>query len=954
MKRFLHCYMLVSCLISICVPFSAHAQTASKDYAMRNAYEVSKALYKLSSQPPADSNKDNYTKVLAALSWYAGLETGAISVEKLLRETGSYTELKRHVENIINYTFPVENFFLADTDTVDTKLKSYQPLSDTRREKLKDFYKKYTDSTNCLSRIEDIIKSKQKCIRTLESEQRDINTTYSPVLFLGDICHNYPKELREESAGNNTSDSSSSATDTLRKKIACSCDSLQKRVVQRDSIRTAIERIKKETIDYISKNKDPQLAGFIKAISPSNTTTVSFTPFQVELNNFTTEYQTTAEAIIYTTELSGSSFRMPSQAEMIDALAIYLAKRVKQETVMWFFETITRQGKQFPLIEVFFPTTMKMLKTHEPYEIPNMGAQWQYALSKDFLNMPRNVLSSQWAEERWPEAAKYKPFMTGVSDMADLLMNRNSYREIIRTMYLSEEAAVDSLLRFRDLIGLLYAVNNELFVPDTAKYRLLKYEDYRSLNAKEIDILLSLLDLKYGKVIRKFIETGKDINGNFSIRPEHAEQIRRWLGQIETATSKIEHVRRDFLRKTEDNNWKDWSYSTYHVWGAFNELMTVFSPAVNQQYQTLFSGQLNASRRVFHHTGEVLEIYNLISRKNFAGAVNQTIQLMDALLYGAKQNDTFSFSLNKNDDNPILKKLIDHKILQKKATDTNSALVIQRTDTTSFYILYNDTSDYGFSIDANSNSINFPKSSPIAALVFEEDRHAIQIVRKLSGFLNDVALSKNDEQLSKVIESYAMPPGSYKRKRNNWHSWDINAFVGAYYAYEWTSQQNDNYDNGGIYGLSAPIGISYSKTFGTKIIRKKKRVVPEEDILNPNKLKIRDKELYQRTNWTLTTTLSLVDIGAMVSFRLSDSHTELNHDLKWQQFISPGFHVGLGIPRSPLLVQAGVQYTPLLRRLEDFSGIDNKTQLNTLRTYIGIFFDLPLLNLSEGKKISRK
>lgn len=83
------------------------------------------------------------------------------------------------------------------------------------------------------------------------------------------------------------------------------------------------------------------------------------------------------------------ALKLPTEAEMINALAIYLANRIKQESVMWFFEKMTQNAARHDLLKIFFPATLKLLQGNEVYEIPNLGAQWQYALSKDFMQMPK-------------------------------------------------------------------------------------------------------------------------------------------------------------------------------------------------------------------------------------------------------------------------------------------------------------------------------------------------------------------------------------------------------------------------------------------------------------------------------------------------------------------------------------------------------------------------------------
>src|SRR5690606_17081915 len=103
-------------------------------------------------------------------------------------------------------------------------------------------------------------------------------------------------------------------------------------------------------------------------------------------------------------------------------------------------------------------------------------------------------------------------------------------------------------VEFGDIISVLYAINNELFIPDSSvNYRMLKYEDYANLSGLEIEYMLSLLDLKYGGAFSKIFK-GMD-DGLKLNQTVNAEQIRLFFGKAEQAISRVQELRTRFLEE---------------------------------------------------------------------------------------------------------------------------------------------------------------------------------------------------------------------------------------------------------------------------------------------------------------------------------------------------------------------------------------------------------------------
>jgi len=692
------------------------------------------------------------------------------------------------------------------------------------------------------------------------------------------------------------------------------------------------------------------------------------------------------------------SFKMPSEAQMIDAVAIYLAKRVKQEAVLWFFENITKNANKFELLRTIFPSTISLLQSKEVYETPNMGSQWHYALSKDFVTLPKNMLNSTWLEKRIPD--EKKEILNNLKELpqiAKLINQRYNYQDLVRNMYLElkdTNTSNDTNIKIKDIFTLLYAINNEMNiysntkVKDSLSVRKLRYEDFRNINKEEFVIMLSLIDMKYDGIFSKMLKL--NTQGEFNLDATQVEQIRKWLGRIQLGIEQLDKVRTEYIqeqKRSESSDKKATIYNSCNIWLFMSELFKLIIPANGSNWLNTTTIRTAES---FKYIEQVNEIYNLISTNNFSGSVNSTIDLIDSLFYNNKSKvykksftEIRNLVLDKFKDYQYLTDIVNCiYILKQNITNSNDSI---KYSNLKIYFLssnytqtknHNDTIEYyklkintcknkitnnsdklntfyieiGIKKDeSNSDTISFERNSQFAALLFEQNRHALIIIRKLGGFLNDVSLAKDSKQLSKVVESYALPPGSYKQKRNKWWSLDLNSFVGPYFGYEFPIKNKilpDAYKASKVYGLSAQIGITISTTIGRKV--KIKDTINTDWIKNPDRIKIKNRKISLKTNNTLSLTVSLIDLGAVVSYRLSNSDSILPHDPKWAQIISPGIHIAYGIKNTPLVIQGGFQYTPQLRKIDDKSI----RQYNASRIYIGLMFDMPLFNLWSRDRIA--
>jgi hypothetical protein len=182
-------------------------------------------------------------------------------------------------------------------------------------------------------------------------------------------------------------------------------------------------------------------------------------------------------------------------------------------------------------------------------------------------------------------------------------------------------------------------------------------------------------------------------------------------------------------------------------------------------------------------------------------------------------------------------------------------------------------------------------------------------------FMVDVInTSENKGDLKLVIEKYAMPVSSYRIKRKMSSSWDVNAYPGIYLAYESSGS------NSLSYGITAPIGISYS-------------------------FKNDNKSLTNEKSSSSTLFLSVLDIGAPFSYRFNRDEAEgLPEDIKWEQVFSPGLFYIYGFKKSPLAIGINAQFSPLLRKIEENNVLQTK---NIFKIGLTLLVDVPLFNLTN-------
>ena len=200
--------------------------------------------------------------------------------------------------------------------------------------------------------------------------------------------------------------------------------------------------------------------------------------------------------------------------------------------------------------------------------------------------------------------------------------------------------------------------------------------------------------------------------------------------------------------------------------------------------------------------------------------------------------------------------------------------------------------------------------------VKNEDETVKKTIFYLS-FLTDVITAKEAVEIQQVIERYALPAQSYRMKRTTLYSLSVNAYPGVYLGSEKLSSTNQNGIAGGV---TAPIGLSAD--WGG---------------------------LGKKKNHSFALFFPVIDIGAAFSYRWGKDANAKGFPSKitWQQVFSPGLYAYWGIPRAPIALGVGFQWSPELRKITENGATFNDS---ALRVGVNLTADIPVFSLWKKNK----
>ena len=204
------------------------------------------------------------------------------------------------------------------------------------------------------------------------------------------------------------------------------------------------------------------------------------------------------------------------------------------------------------------------------------------------------------------------------------------------------------------------------------------------------------------------------------------------------------------------------------------------------------------------------------------------------------------------------------------------------------------------------------------------------------------ASATTSEELASAINAAVLPVQSYRLKRKSPFSITLNAYAGGFYGIETLNNDNVKNETSDLLGFTAPVGVGFNWALGTTNRNKK---FGRAQYIN-NRFTDSTKYRYLGRH-SLSLFISVVDVGALAMYRLSDDQTPVN-DIELQNIFAPGAQLIFGIGRTPLSLGVGIQYGPELRKVTAVDGsLEPTVESRGWRYGASLMVDIPLLQIHK-------
>lgn len=182
-------------------------------------------------------------------------------------------------------------------------------------------------------------------------------------------------------------------------------------------------------------------------------------------------------------------------------------------------------------------------------------------------------------------------------------------------------------------------------------------------------------------------------------------------------------------------------------------------------------------------------------------------------------------------------------------------------------------------------------------------------------FIADVAGAREPEDISLALRNVTLPPGSSRIKRIAPADVSINGYFGGLFGHEALKGESGGLFPINTYGLSIPIGITFS--FKPQINKR----------------------------YSISFFASILDLGALTAYRIGTNYEALPK-LTFSNVLAPGAFCFYNFGKSPFYVGAGWQFGPQAREYEA-NGIT--IEQSATRAVLTFGIDVPLFNLYQAE-----
>jgi|GEM_PF-5477940 hypothetical protein len=651
----------------------------------------------------------------------------------------------------------------------------------------------------------------------------------------------------------------------------------------------------------------------------------------------------------------------------VQATADFLVERVKEELTLAFIDKFKTVIDTIPEIKALFPKTYQVFTTNDPFKIPTLGSTYKTAFMQDMEQMIYNfeimvnTLNKYATIKNSPEFIAFMATYRAVdlaskgSHAADIISEIGLYYG--KDSLANDATTIGKIGRDKITVGntfMLASVLSNNFkkspAPSDDSSPWISVENYAQMSVDSKLIFWGLIyqqnkalfnnisinntslisDDDKGIINTKtIVKTGLVMKQCLTVLNNMHQQINQYEKIISDTSiddkTKRQRVLEAFTRNSEN------------LINTIDIIVRICYTGNEQAYvDSKFYSKIKPS------LSDVSEIGNGLYDKDYAKVVLNSISLFSTLF-----------------DQPVTMSLADLSALvtdiQNIKNSINSTLNEDAVKTILKDKSLKNMSPSDLLKEIEKNIADTKTKSTLTKLITElitkeeqfpynhtkiNNQKLIRNLTNLTNFMVDVIEADSASQIKTIIERYADPAGSYQLKRYSPSSISLNAYPGLYAG--WENDFKRASTNVGSFGVTAPIGISIN--WGTSWNDKKwKKRIQNNTRLSPDNFHYHKGLLKYYSGTSHSIFISVVDIGAVLSFRWSNDTLDLPEKITLPQIFSPGIFYVWGIKNTPLALKFGGQYAPQLRSIS--SAGNTLSEAGVFRFTAAITIDIPVIHL---------
>lgn len=630
-----------------------------------------------------------------------------------------------------------------------------------------------------------------------------------------------------------------------------------------------------------------------------------------------------------------------------DGLAKFLVERVKQELTITFFEKFKKELDEFEELKTLFPKTHLLLSSigDEIYNFSGYINMLREAFQEDLKTIIpnlRTLLKSDMLQKYFEVNPTIKYILDNALLIAEDLQNGKHPGDVLTN--LKNENLNDTTIRnFSPSIRLLDLFSQSLRSEKKERYWI-SSDELKLLTENKIAfrIYLGLIyqqsegiefKNKDGSGTKEFKIILDVIGKNADVYANNKEQLKAY---IQTLISNAQRVDQSLKAIKEINDQEDQKSKYAEHYEFYNASIDLFEESLKIRSIPIIDSIANFDdsgfQKYFNIARIAGDLYLDVREKNYFSATLNLNSILEKTIFD------YEAELTNVLEDELTETIKEVRVLKAEIGTANpentffklKTFITDRADHKNRKA-FADLKDYIENINiANNESINTKTAigyldkidkdleenkASIISLLLTRHKEVLPKLIKYGNMAASIAQAENSDEVKKIIESIALPAGSASIKKRSKSNVALNAYVGLSPGMERNGDTGDYKFN---LGVNAPVGVAMS--WG------------KYKLLNNNTYKEKGSN---------TVFLSLIDIGAVTSFRFGDSDTEELPEIKLENIFAPGIYYVRGLPKAPISIGLGGQLGPQLRKVSIDEASNSKATFS-FRIFVAV--DLPLLN----------